>query len=220
MSKKDTNYEKVLERLVEYSQEFTGQGFNSFFNNLFEQQVEKYPYERLGNGYELRPIKLTAKEKEDSHIINSNYCNLYHNGLKVSDNIFRKGGIGGNFKDGYCQLIHYIRERKSDKYGKRYFSSGEHVIVNNVGEIVLKSDSFSSNYPAHDGGNVGHIKDLYYDLRTGKPFMVKGSSDIIGSKKIIVNHSYDWYGKELNIPIGIYIIDKQSCEFEKIDEVK
>ena len=67
--------------------------------------VEKYPYERLGNGYELRPIPLTKKQSENSRIVSMKYSHLYHNDLKVSDLIFRKGGLGGTFKDGYCSLM-------------------------------------------------------------------------------------------------------------------
>lgn len=215
--------EKALETLMKmasygsFGSIFGGSGFDSFLGIPLEEP-EKYPYERLGDGYELRPIKLTEKESKDDNVVRADYCHLYHNDLKVSDNIFRKGGTGGIFKDGYCQLIHYVRERKTTKYGTSYFSYGEHVIINHLGEVVLKGGN--GDYPYHDGGHVGHLKNLYYDLRTGKPFMVKSSDSIDGKKTIIVNHRYDWYGKDLAIPIGIYLINKQTCEFEKIDECK
>lgn len=189
---------------------------DEIFGGIPFDETEKYPFERLGDGYELRPIKLSKKETEDSRIVDYKYSHLYHNGLQVSELIFRKGGIGGIFKDGYCQLIHYNRDKKKDCG----FSYGEHVIINESGKIVLKEGSFSGDYPHHDGGNVAHMKDLYYDLRTGKPFMVKSSDSIDGKNTIIVNHRYHWYGKDLNIPVGIYKIDKETCEVTKIDEVK
>lgn len=216
MAKKDLNYKESMSALRAYGQVMSGSSFSLFFNGMFPDESEKYPYERLGDNYELRPIKLTDKERENSHTVSLNYSHLYHNGLKVSDLIFRKGGTGGEFKDGYCQLIHYVRDPKRESG----FSYGNHVIINHLGEIVLKADSFSSDHPYIDGGNVGHLKDMYYDLRTGKPFMVKSSDSINGVNSIIVNHRYDWYGKDLNIPTGIYIINKQTCEFEKIDDIK
>jgi hypothetical protein len=220
MSKKDLNYKEAMSMLHAYTQAMSGSGFSSFFSSMLSDESEKYPYDRLGDGYELRPIKLTAKEEKDSSVVNSNYCHLYHNDLKVSDNIFRKGGLGGKFKDGYCELIHYVRERKTTKYGTSYFTSGNFVIINHLGEIVLRGESFSSNHPTHDGGNLAHMKDLYYDLRTGKSFMVKSSTVINGKSNIIVEHRYDWYGKDLNIPVGIYSINKETCEVVKIDDIK
>lgn len=176
----------------------------------------KPKYTQLGEGYELRPIKLTADEQSNKYILDMKYSHLYHNGLKVSDSIFRIGGFGGKFKNGYCELIQYTRDTKRE----RGFSSGNFVIVNHLGEIVLKSEEFSGTHPRHEGGNVGFVEDMYYDLRTGEPFMVKSSSVINGKNFIIVEHKYDWYGKELNIPTGVYKIDKETCQFEKIDEIK
>jgi len=196
-----------------------GFGFGSFFGGMpFGEPEEKYPYDRLGDGYELRPIKLTKKEEENKHNESSGYSHLYHNGLKVSDKIFRRGGLGGDFKDGYCSLIHYTRERKKTKYGTTYFSSGIHVIVNKLGDICLSGTGISS-YPSHCGGNLGKLKDTYYNLCTGEEVITcSSSSNIDGKRFMIVEHRYDWYNKSL--PLGIYQIDKFTCECVKIDEAK
>lgn len=186
------------------------------FHELFEKaQGEPYPHDRLGDGYELRNIEL--KDKKGKPIENrSNYAHLYHNDLKVSDEVFRRGGTGGKFKDGYCQLIHY----KRDKSREDGFSYGNHVIINHLGEICLGQNTQFGDYPSHMGGHVGCLKDLLYDLRTGKPFMVKSSTTINGESTIIVEHRYDWYGKDLNIPLGLYVIQKWDCSYEKFDNVK
>ena len=42
-------------------------GSYSGFPNLFEEP-EKYPYDRLGDGYELRPIKLTNEEEKGQQV--------------------------------------------------------------------------------------------------------------------------------------------------------
>lgn len=204
----------ILKAYMQMSQSNSLQ-LDQFFGGSPFTEPEKSPFERLGDGYELRPIELSKEESDDKYIVDSKYSNLYHNGLKVSNLIFRKGGLGGIFKDGYCQLIHYVRDKNRD----RGFSFGEHVIINGLGEIVLKAKQ-SGDYPYHDGGNVAHMKDLYYDLRTSRPFMVKSSDSIDGKNTIIVNHRYDWCGKDLNIPVGIYLIDKETCKVTKIDEIK
>ena len=178
---------------------------------------EKYPYEKLGDGYELRPIELTEDQSKDQHIVNSKYSNLYHNGLKVSDLIFRKGGISGDFKDGYCQLIHYTKTKEKGKNNSG-FSFGTHVIINSLGNIILSGIGISS-YPHHCGKNLGKLKDTYYNLLTGESLITcSSSSSVDGKNFLIVEHRYDWYNKDF--PLGVYKIDKITCSVEKIDEIK
>jgi len=214
---KFTDFENPMEALEAFTQIMSNGGFSRIFGGMFEEK-EKYPYERLGNGYELRPIELTKKESEDSHTVNSNYCHLYHNDLKVSNLIFRKGGTGGKFKDGYCKLIHYVRT-KEPKKNNSGFSFGTHVIINHLGEIVLGAPS-SLDYPSHIGGHLGSIKNYIYDLRTGKAIAPKSSTSIIGANCIIIEHRYDWYDKEVKLPLGIYRIDFDTCELLLLDVIK
>lgn len=111
-------------------------------------------------------------------------------------------------------MIHYVR----DKARQGGFSFGTHVIINRLGEIVLSGTGISS-YPYHSGGHVGQLKDTYYDLRTGDPILTASSSGAISSKNlIIIEHRYDWYNKDL--PLGVYTINKETCEVLKIDDVK
>lgn len=192
-----------------------GGGISKFFGALLNAHTEskpKYPHDRLGDGYELREIEL--KDKKGNLIENrSNYSHLYHNDLKVSDNIFRRGGTGGTFKDGYCKLIHYTRDKKREDG----FSYGLHVIVNKLGDICLSGEGMSS-YPSHCGGNLGKLKDTYINLCTGEEVITASSSNTIDAKKyMFVEHRYDWYNKSL--PLGVYQIDKMTCEYTKIDEV-
>jgi hypothetical protein len=206
-----------MEALAAFTQIMSNGGFSGIFSGMFEEK-EKYPYERLGNGYELRPIELAKKESEDSHTVNSNYCHLYHNDLKVSNLIFRKGGTGGKFKDGYCKLIHYVRT-KEPKKNNSGFSFGTHVIINHLGEIVLGAPS-GLDYPSHIGGHLGSIGNYIYDLRNGKAIAPKSSTTISGTNCIIIEHRYDWYDKEVKLPLGIYRIDFQTAELLLLDNIK
>lgn len=180
---------------------------NSDFGFYFSHIQNKS--ENLGNGYELIPIEL-----KDKNAMRYKYSHLYFNGIKVTDKVFRKGGLGGTFQDGYVTLIYY----KVDKSTKTGFDSGTHVIINTNGDICL-SETGLTNYPYHCGKNVGKIKDTYFNLKTGKEIITCYSSDYInGENFIILEHRYDWYNKSLEL--GIYRINKDTCEFEKIDDIK
>jgi hypothetical protein len=206
--------------LAAFTQMMSSPGFGNYFGGLIGESdpESRYPYERLGDGYELRPIELTKKEQENSRIVDLKYSHLYHNGLKVTDSIFRKGGTGGKFKDGYCKLIHYIRTNQ-EKKNDNGFSFGNHVIINHLGDIVMSATS-GLDYPSHIGGHLGSIGNYIYDLRTGKAISPKSSKTIEGSNCIIVEHRYDWYDKEVKLPLGVYKIDFGTAEITLIDKVK
>lgn len=220
MSNKEKNIDDALEGLKLMNAFISNSGgmLESIFGGLHKPEpIEKYPYQKLGDGYELRPIPLTKKQSENSRIVGMKYSHLYHNDLKVSDLIFRKGGLGGTFKDGYCSLINYVKT-KEPKRNDDGFSFGTHAIINRLGEICLNRESL--DYPYHTGGHLASIGNYIYDLRTGKAIAPKSSTTITGTNCIIINHTYSWYDKEVALPLGIYRIDFQTAEITKIDEVK
>lgn len=184
------------------------------YSEVFEKGIAegRSIYESLGNGFELRPIVM--KDKDGNEVENrQKYSHLYRNGVQIGSKIFRKGGAGGDFKDGYCQLIHYTKKRHG-------YDFGIHVIINESGDIVLSGTEISS-YPHHCGGNLGKLKDCYYNLLTGEPIIEGSSSEHIDGKNyLLVSHKYEWYSKTVKMPLGIYRINKSTCEIEKIDEVK
>ena len=191
--------------------------FDIFGGKPFNEK-DKYPHEILGNGYELRNIEM--KDSNGDIIDNREaYSHLYHNDLKVSDEVFRKG-MGGAYKDGYCSLIHYTQKEPHTE--KRHgFDFGKHVIINEVGDIVLGQNSgFDLDYPSHIGGHLGSIGNYIYNLLTGEAIAPKSSGIIKGVNCIIIEHQYDWYNKEVELPLGIYKIDFKTVEITKIDEVK
>jgi hypothetical protein len=183
---------------------------SSFFG-----EKEESGEENLGNGYTLRPIELTEEESASRHISGMKYSHIYHNGLKVSDSIFRKGGMCNGFKDGYCQLIHYRRITKGkDSDG---FSSGDHVIINEMCETVLAGLG-SLDHPYHIGGHIGKLKRDLYDLRTGDRIAPYPSESIKGKNYLIINHVYSHDDKEL--PLGVYMVNLYTAEITKIDETR
>lgn len=207
-----------MEVLAAFTRLMGTPGFDRFFGGMPFEEKEKYPHERLGEGYELREIEILA---EGGHFVVENrekYSHLYHNGLKVSDEVFRKGGTGGKFKDGYCSLIHYT-QKKPHTEKNHGFDFGTHVIIDKLGEVKLKGSGISS-YPNHIGGHLGSLGNYIYDLRSGEAIAVKSSKTVDGANCIIVEHRYDWYDKEAKLPLGIYRIDFWTAEVTKIDDVK
>lgn len=172
---------------------------------------EKYPYERLGNGFELRPLDIVDNR--------NNYSHLYKDGKQVNSLIFRKGGLCHGFKDGYCGLLLYTKQRKT-KDNTSGFSSGTNVIINELGQIKMESKGL--DYPYHLGGNVATLNHVYYNLLTGEAIMPKSSTTINSKNFLVVEHRYDFdcYSKEVKVPVGVYTINKQTCEITLIDEVK
>jgi len=218
--KKHLDVENPMAILAAFTQMISDPGIGNYFGGLIKEMdpESKYPHDKLGGGYELREIEILAEGGQ--FIVNNRekYSHLYHNGLKVSDEVFRRGGTGGKFKDGYCKLIHYIQKEPHTE--KRHgFDFGTHVIINHLGDIKLKGEGISS-YPDHIGGHLGSLGNYVYDLRTGEAIAVKSSTSITGSNCIIIDHRYEWYNKDISMPLGIYQIDFWTAEIKKIDDVK
>jgi hypothetical protein len=175
------------------------------------------PYQSLNDGFELRPIKLSKKESENPRIVESKYSHLYKDDVKVSDEIFRKGGLCHGFKEGYCGLIHYIRT-KEPKKSDSGFSFGDSVIIDTKGKICLSRTGL--DYPYHVGGNVGSVGNYYYNLLTGEKICYRPSSVIVGVECLYLDSRYNFDYYEVKIPFGVYKLNKITLELTKIDEIK
>lgn len=128
------------------------------------------------------------------------------------------GGICSGFKDGYCSLILYAKKRKTKKDPSGY-TRGKHVLINTNGEVVLKSEKYLDN-PYHIGGNIGKIKDNYYDLRSGESIFTCSNTRIVGEHNIILEHRYSFDYYYVQKEPGIYQINKETCKITKIDNIK
>lgn len=215
-NKKKEITENPMETIQAFVKMISRTGLGHFFTGMPVAEKEKYPFERLGNGYELIPIKLSKKEQENSRLVSMKYSHLYHNGLKVTDLIFRSANTS-QFKDGYCKLIHYVRTKEKGKNSDG-FSFGTQVIINHLGEIAMSQSSL--DYPTHIGGNIASIGNYIYDLRSGKAIAPKSSTTITGASCIIIEHRYSWYDKEAKLPLGIYKIEFDTAKITLIDNVQ
>lgn len=191
--------------------------FEHIFGGNHKNNIPVNPYESLNDGFELRPIELSEKESENSKIVNMKYSHLYKDGVKVSDDIFREGGLCHGFKDGYCVLIHYTRTNESKK-NDNGFSFGDSVIINTEGKICLSRTGL--DYPHHIGGNVGSMGNYYYNLLTGEKICIRPSSVITGGEYLYLEHRYNFDYYEVKIPVGVYKLNKITLELTKIDDIK
>lgn len=192
-------------------------GLNYLFGGLPREPKPVNPYDNLNDGFELRPIELTEEESKNQRIVESKYSHLYKDGVKVSDDIFRKGGLCHGFKEGYCRLIHYTRT-KEPKKNDNGFSFGESVIINTDGKICLSAQGV--DYPYHSGGNVGSMGNYYYNLLTGEKIFYRPSTVIVGEEYLYLDNRYNFDYYEVKLPVGVYKLNKITLELTKIDNIK
>lgn len=213
----DKKTKQMLDVMTLASEMMSNGGIYNIFGGLTKEPKPINPYQSLNDGFELRPIELSEKESESSRIVELKYSHLYKDGVKVSEDIFREGGICHGFKDGYCNLIYYTRTKESKK-NDNGFSFGTHVIVNTEGKVCLSGKSLDSPY--HTGGNVGSVGNYYYNLLTGEKICYRPSSVIVGEECLYLDNKYNFDYYEVKIPVGVYKLNKITLELTKIDEIK
>lgn len=124
------------------------------------------------NNLELKPIKLDpqySKMWQADHY--SDFCQLYKNGEKVNDSIYRVGGFGCKLKDKYFMILKYTEAYyddsiEKDEKKKRHLE-GCWCILNNEG---VEKVNFKASYmsPYITGGCVYSLDSKYYNIETGE----------------------------------------------------
>lgn len=148
----------------------------------------------LGKGFRLEPVDYKRYENDSSQ-----YYNLFKDGKKISDKIFRRGGISSGFKKGdYCSLIVY----GDDKIGV----GGTHCIVDMQGKIVHKQ-SKGLSYPYLAGGVIVSDDNWYYNLLNGEK-LVRGRESVSSKDFIFVESSF--YSEDGDWQEGVYQIEKKT----------
>lgn len=210
------NDHNSIDPLQMFYQMMSDGSIERFFGGMprTEPKEDVVKHQSLGDGFELRRFEILDEDGDD--INDQKFSHLYKDGVKVSDVVYRKGGMCMGFRDGYCYLIKYDKVENNE--GRLGYDFGIHVIINSEGNICL-SENNSLDHPHHCGGNLAKIGSTYYDLTTGQIVAVcDTSSTIDGKDYLFLNHRYAWDGSKL--PLGVYQINKTTCEITKLDETK
>ena len=168
---------------------------------------------------ELKPIELSldylTKWNEQSKV----FAQIYVDGKKVNDNIYRVGGIGGLNKVGYSRLLKYTEafyeKRIMDMCGENKPKNNRHLqgnwcIINEKGEEKIVFEN-SLDSPYLDGGVIYSKKNSYFNIETGKLYCDADSS-MSTENYLFLENKYDKDKSKR----GVLKIDKKTGEFELI----
>lgn len=162
------------------------------------------------------PIKLNP---EYANGWNERMTDFFHlcdeQGNKINDTLYRKGGMGGKFSDGYCIIIKYIEAEYSDditidpkrkKHLDSYFC-----VINENGEEKMVSDKFETI--THYGGLLFSVRGLscsyskLYNIETGECF--GEISDELNSNEFLFFRFLETYSTK-----GVKKVNKYTGEVE------
>jgi hypothetical protein len=183
--------------------------FSSFMKELIDEDNKKP--QRL----ELRPAVIDeAFAKKWNVRLENGYCNLYVDGVKKSDTLYRLGGFG-NLTDGkdYYIILKYLKESYSDsvttdKKQKLHLASHECIIDKDGNEKIVNPKSFLK-YVYLVGGVVYKYDDAYYNIETNEK-ICDGHKDIRSDEYIFVENPYD-QDKDKR---GVYVINKKTGDYK------
>ncbi len=162
---------------------------------------------------EFGKVELTEAQRKKWRVNCGDFLVILKDGIKLSDTLYRKGGLGGEFKYGYILLLKYTEQFyddsiTKDKDQKRHLS-GSWCILNKDGEEKVNFDSYKSPYLC--GGLIYSLDNKYYNIETG--YFYGGSySNFLYSKKFIFLDNNMYGGDESKR--GIIKINKFDGSFE------
>lgn len=144
------------------------------------------------------PIKLNPEYAKEW---NEHMTDFFHlcdeQGNKINDTLYRKGGIGGSFKDGYCVIIKHVEAEypdniTTDPKGKKHLES-KFCVINEKGEEKMIAEHFGSI--THHGGLLFSVRGLttsskLYNVETGEYF--GEIHDALSSNEFVFFKFSDW----------------------------
>lgn len=193
----------------------------SVYGNLLGGMTQtKYDENDLGKGmrlvsiFEVMPELLENKGMMKELGSTTDYSFLFKDGVKVSDKVFRKGGMSNGYKNGdYTNLIvyHNFFDRTVKTEYSRTYST--HCLVDLTGRIVLEGTGLNK-HPYYIRGVIASMGNGYYNLRTSE-MIIMGDSSVQSKEYLFVQKKYDfdWYGGKEKA-LGVYKICFETGEVE------
>ncbi len=145
----------------------------------------------------------------------NDFIYIYKDGVKLNDTLYRKGGMGGEFKDGYMLLLKHIEAYyedsiTKDKNRKRHLSDAWCILdTNGIEKVNFKK--FESPYLS--GGQIYSLDQKYYNIETGE-FYCKAYTSITSSQFIFLDNQFDSDKSRR----GVMKINKQDGTWELFPE--
>lgn len=161
---------------------------------------------------ELRPVFLSEEYRVKWNCGHMNdFVNIYLDGIKVSDTLYRVGGIGGRFVDGYIMLLKHTEAFYEDSITKdpkrKPHLKDQWCILNDSGIEKVVFRQFASPYLK--GGVVYVLDNKYYNIETGEKYCNSYTS-MSSDEFIFLDNAYD----DDKSRRGVMKINKKDGTFE------
>lgn len=160
---------------------------------------------------ELRKATLSDEYRKKWNIHENDFIHLYLNGNKISNTLYRIGGLNTGIKDGYFSLIKHIESFYEDSITKvkkdKPHLAGHWCILNEYGVEKVIMNRF--DYLSLLGGQIYSTKNNYYNIETGELYCTSYTS-MNTEKYLFLENKYD---KDTN-KRGVLKIDKYNGTFE------
>jgi len=144
---------------------------------------------------ELKPANVSLdylKEWQVDHY--PDFKQLYVNGKKVSDTLYRIGGFSTDLKKPYFMLLKYVKDHYNEDILKHYKNknpkhlAGHWCIIDNNGKEKQIFKQFAHSYLP--GGMIYFLEGKYYNIETGELYCA--SNNCIKSKEyLFLENKYD-----------------------------
>lgn len=166
-------------------------------------------------GLVLQPVEIPEDyaKKWNEHSVD--FVQLYYNGKKVSDSLYRKGGLYSGNTDGYYMILKYTEAIYKDSITKdpkrKKHLQGNWVILDSEGNEKYEHKEYGSMYLM--GGQVYSIGSKYYNIETNELYCT--SYDCMRTDNFIFlnNTAYDADPNEK----GVMKINKKDGTYEIIN---
>lgn len=159
----------------------------------------------MKNTIELYPVKIDNDYRKKFNIIEDDYCHLFKNGTRVSNVLYRKGGMSTvqDLQNDYFMILKHVEakypdEITKDKKRKLHLASHWVILDNNCNEKVVFEHYVS---PYLTGGIIYSSENKYYNIETGECYGY-GYKSLTSKNFIFIDNIVNKTVKKININDG------------------
>ena len=176
----------------------------------FEQAITSLE-ETNKEGLKLNHIVVDADYMQKWNERLEDFVLLTFNGKVLRHTLYRKGGIGGYWKDGYMMLIKHVEAFYDDSITKdpkrKPHLESRWCIIDWQGNEKVEFTSFKHGYIV--GGQIYSIENKYYNIETGE-FYCKAYHSVSSDEYLFLQNDYD----ENSEKRGVIMINKKDGTYK------